>query len=146
MSPISSTIVRRLAVPAVVASAFFAIASAASASGPISVPERTGITDTNINVTQGQTVNVTATGDQIWSGVWFSGWNGPAGWTGRSNSQMPLPSARPYSLLASVAGQKFYVGNGTRLPAPASGRLFLQINDDRPGNGDGYFTAFVDLP
>jgi hypothetical protein len=116
------------------------VPSASFAYYPYTVSEATGRTEINRYVSQGQWVNITADpARQIWSGLWFTGNNGPAGY-GSANNQSPLPGAPAYSLLARIGSTYKYVGNGNGgFAAPTSGWLTLFINDDVPGNGSGYF-------
>ena len=122
-------------------------ACTATNSGPftltgLEVHESKGRLDTGKCVKAGQTVAITANPQaQIWSGVWFAGLNGPAGWESLGNSQMPMPKERAYSLLARTGTKYTYVGNGLTFAAPESGRLWLYINDDVVDNGDHHFVV-----
>jgi hypothetical protein len=132
---------RRLVLAATAALAAVALVPAASYAYVYKVPESTGRTDTGRYVQQGQHVVITADpAQQIWSGLWFTGNNGPAGY-GVANRQSPLPGKPAYSLLARIGSTYTYVGtgNGTDFHAGNSGYLTLFINDDVPGNGSGYF-------
>ena len=91
-------------------------------------------------VTAGQTVEVVADPTrQIWAGVWFTGNNGPAGWTSLGNSQTPAPQFRAFSLLTRIGTDYRYIGNGASFRATTTGPLYLVINDDVPCNGNGSF-------
>jgi hypothetical protein len=81
----------------------------------------------------------------IWAGVWFTGQNGPQGWTNIANDpKFPMPSARAYSLLAKTDGRYRPAGTGTAFNYTGAGSpLHLRINDDTPGNGNGAFVATV---
>jgi hypothetical protein len=107
--------------------------------------------DTHIDIAPGMEYALSASGS-IWAGVWFTGVNGPAGWTDRieTNPRSPLtnsPHAHPFSLVGRFDGSTyFYVGDGVaRHPYEdaISRRLFLRINDDTPGNGTGSFRCRV---
>lgn len=121
-------------------SAVALVPSASFAYYQYTVSEATGRTDTHRYVRQGQWVDITPDPTrQIWSGLWFTGDNGPAGY-GTANSQSPLPGAKAFSLLARIGSKYTYVGNGNGgFAAPTSGYLTLFINDDVPNNGRGYF-------
>lgn len=126
------------------AAALGMLGQAANASGNLhTVTEKEGYAWTGVYVRAGQSVNIDATNDQIWAGWWFTGWNGPMGWTSKCNSQCPMPNERAYSLLAQIGSQQVYVGAGRTFTAASSGYVVLKINDDVPGNGAGYFRAFV---
>ncbi|WP_406073565.1 hypothetical protein [Micromonospora sp. NBC_01638] len=92
----------------------------------------------------GDRVQISAYG-QIWAGVWFTGENGPQGWTNMANdSKFPMTNARAFSLLAKTNGNYRSVGTGTMFTYYGTGSpLYLRINDDKPGNGNGAFTADV---
>jgi len=87
---------------------------------------------------------------QIWAGVWFTGWNGPAGWTDNpAPSDYPLPGAPQYSLIGRLGnGPWQYIGNRpltfTQQKASYLQKLVLRTNDNNPGNGDGAFYATTD--
>jgi hypothetical protein len=90
---------------------------------------------------------VISAGGSIWAGVWFTGNNGPQGWTNiAGDAKFPSPSSRAYSLLANVDGRYQYVGTGTSFTYTGLGSpLHLRINDDTPGNGSGAFVVRVQL-
>jgi hypothetical protein len=102
--------------------------------------------DTGIYVQYGQRVQVSCAG-WIWAGVWFTGANGPQGWLGwEAGPDFPLPYAAPYSALGKLNGRYFYIGTGTEFTHwfyPS--KLFLRINDNRPGNGSGFFDCTVSV-
>ncbi|WP_447985842.1 hypothetical protein [Nitrospira sp. Nam74] len=100
--------------------------------------------DTNIDVVPGNTLIFQAWGS-IWSGVWFTGNNGPRGWNNRDNDpKFPLPGAHPFMLLGLLDTGYFEIGSYVRLDeTPFQGRLRLRINDDVPGNGSGAFVCQI---
>ena len=102
--------------------------------------------NTHIDVRKGDTLIFSAWG-QIWAGVWFTGNNDPGGWNNRDNDpKFPLPGAHPYQLLGKLDNGYFEVGTYARLDeTPDQGQLFLRINDDVPGNGDGAFQCQVSV-
>ena len=106
----------------------------------VELSECTGRINTGYNVTAGQNVEVVANPNrQIWAGIWFTGNNGPAGWTSLGNSQTPAPQFRAFSLLTRVGTDYRYIGNGASFRATTSGPLYLVINDDVYCNGNGSF-------
>jgi hypothetical protein len=115
-----------------------------------SVPESTRIpVNTGVFVNRGDTVLLTASGT-IWAGVVATGQNGPEGWADlrTAGTEFPLPGARIYSLLGRIGGATaapFYIGQGTLFSANSSGQLFLQTNDNDPGNGNGAFSGRVQV-
>lgn len=116
----------------------------AQANAQYTVSEKDGYLNTHIHLNAGESVQISPTSDQIQSGLWFFGWNGPAGYTTKCNSQCPLPDERAYSLLVQIGNQLVYVGsNRGTFTADGAGEVVLKINDDIPGNGQGYFKADV---
>jgi hypothetical protein len=120
----------------------------------IDVPEasRTDV-DANVTLEPGDEYALQGTGS-IWAGVWFTGLNGPEGWTDRieTNPSSPMhdvPQAHPFSLVGRFEGEPyFYVGTGFArrpYPRPTPRRLFLRINDNAPANGSGGFRCRVQL-
>ncbi len=68
-----------------------------------------------------------------------------------ANSNYPLSSARCFSLLGKINKQYFYVGASKDwVHQGISDRLLMIVNDDAPGNGEGYFQVrirvFRDIP
>jgi len=101
---------------------------------------------TGIQVVQGDTLIFSAWG-QIWAGVWFTGTNGPRGWDNRdNNNKFPLPGAHPFELLGKLDAGYFEIGDSRRIDqTPDQGELYLRINDDVPGNGNGAFQCMVQV-
>ena len=118
----------------------------------IDIPERSPDVDTGIDLRPGDEISFEA-GGTIWAGVWSTGRNGPAGWSNVDHDpKFPLhdgPDAHPFGLLARYEGLGyFFVGDGRPRAAYDGGaprRLFLRINDDMPGNGDGSFNCRVQV-
>jgi hypothetical protein len=110
----------------------------------VTVRESDSLVDTHIQVNHGDTLIFQASG-QIWAGVWFTGNNGPDGWTNVDNDpKFPLPGSHPYCLLGRLDNGPFFVGSTHRIDSAGDqGELFLEINDDVHGNGNGAFTCLV---
>jgi hypothetical protein len=102
--------------------------------------------DTGLYIQPGQRVVISADG-QIWAGVWATGTNGPEGWMGWSaNANSPLPYQTPFALLARLDGRYFLVGRGASfIHRGRPSKLYLRINDDKPGNGSGSFQVRVEV-
>jgi hypothetical protein len=85
-------------------------------------------------------------GGSIWAGVWFTGENGPGGWssTAPPGWGYPRPGAPQYSLLGGLSGETWrYVGANTYTfynNSPSYRSLWARVNDNVPGNGSGAFT------
>jgi hypothetical protein len=104
-------------------------------------------TDAGFEIQSGDYVDVSATGT-IWSGVWFTGRNGPEGWTTWNASNDALaPGQPPFSLLWHTAEDGYIsIGTGLRRTyqnatlGPGRTRLAFNINrDPRDRRGDGSF-------
>ena len=136
----------------------FAIATPSSANAAtttvvdkwINVREADALVDANVEVQNGDEVDISASGS-IWAGVWLTGGNGPDGWVGWSaNNDSPLPGVAPFSLLGhtSVDGY-FFAGRYRRWTYQNSTlgsgrtRLKFEINDNWHGNGNGSFQVHI---
>jgi hypothetical protein len=115
-----------------------------------SVPENVTNVDTDQTIKPGDRVIIDADPNaRIWSGVWFTGWNGPVGWSNYDCSRkFPLNSftgcSRPYSLIGNLNGRYFYVGQHKEFThQDGESKLYLSINDDVVGNGSGAFKVTV---
>jgi hypothetical protein len=124
----------------------------AGAAGPIKskydiqVYESNYDVNTGIDVAPGETVRVRCEGT-IWAGVLLTGRNGPDGWVGyHAGSDYPLPNAWSYSLLGKLNNRYYYNGSShDQVQYSATSRLYLRINDNVPGNGNGYFSCDVEV-
>jgi hypothetical protein len=102
--------------------------------------------DSGVDVRTGDRLVVSASG-QIKSGVFGTGFNGPQGWDNIDcANKFPLPCSHPFSLLGKLNGSYFYIGSGIdKVHTGGDSRLFLRINDDAPANGEGSFTAHIQV-
>jgi FAD binding domain len=102
--------------------------------------------DTGVDMRTGDRLVVHAFG-LIWAGVALTGNNGPQGWNNEDcDPKFPLPCSHPYSLLGKLNGSYFYIGSEiNRVHTGGDSRLFLRINDDTPANGNGSFTAHIQV-
>jgi len=110
----------------------------------VQVNEGDGPVNTHMQVQLGDTLIFYAWGS-IWAGVWWTGTNGPRGWDWLdNNNKFKLPGSHPYCLLGLLDTGYFYIGDHVRLDETADqGTLFLEINDDVHGNGNGAFQCQV---
>lgn len=119
--------------------------STASAGGTtITVPANTAWTPTGISVRQGQTLTFTATGDVQLS----ADSNDTATASGAKNGRYAGRAALPKTLAGALIGRignstPFGIGTQNTFPAPASGQLFLGVNDDSFGDNQGSFQVTV---
>ena len=71
---------------------------------------------------------------------------GPAGaYSGRRAAQAPLPAQPAGALIGRIGASEFAIGNQSSITAPASGRLFLGVNDDHLADNRGQFEVFVSV-
>ena len=121
-----------------------ALAMPQSASG-VRVPANQPWTATGIHVSEGQTVNFNVQGEvQLsTSGDDRATAAGAAGGR-RAADRAPLPSALAGALVGRIgSGAPFGIGNQTVVPMPATGELFLGVNDDEVGDNSGGFVVDV---
>ena len=114
-----------------------------SASG-VRVPANQPWTATGIRVSEGQTVNFNAQGE-VQLSTSSDDRATPAGASsGRRADRAPLPSALAGALIGRIgSGAPFGIGNQTVVPMPATGELFLGVNDDEVGDNSGGFVVDV---
>jgi PA-IL-like protein len=99
-------------------------------------------TDTGVMVREGETVMIRANGQIELAPNQRVGAGGVAG--GRRGDQTPLPAAPAGALIGRIDnGAPFVVGNQQSVRMPASGRLFLGVNDDVVSDNSGEFQVTV---
>jgi hypothetical protein len=101
-------------------------------------------TPTTIRVNQGDALRLDATGEIHFS----SNANDRAGTAGspelRYLAGAPLPKALAGALIGRIDnGLPFGIGNQTSLIVPASGILYLGVNDDNVGDNSGQFQVLI---
>ncbi len=107
----------------------------------VSVQGKPTWTDTGIELTAGQSIIIDAAGEICRKGK--SACGGPEG--GESSKyNLDGFDDRPHGgLVAALGDTRFFVGRELKLRAPATGRLYLGVNDDDAGNNSGHFDARV---
>lgn len=114
-----------------------------SASG-VRVPANQAWTRTGIRVSEGQVVNFTVQGDVQLSTDAADRATAAGAASGRVAQQAPLPSALAGALIGRIGnGAPFGIGNQATVPMPASGELYLGINDDQVADNSGGFVVDV---
>ena len=111
----------------------------------ITVSARQAWTPTGINVRRGQTVTFNTTGE-IKLGPETTDAASPAGSNaGRYDRNAPLPQSLAGALIGKIGvnGKPFGIGNQTSVPMPATGLLFLGINDGDLNNNEGEFRVEI---
>lgn len=114
------------------------------ASGRVRVDATAGWVNTGLQVSQGQTLLFTSTGEVRLSST-ADDVAGPAGSTkGRFATGSPVPSVLAGALIGRVGnGAPFAIGNQTSVPSPGTGLLYLAVNDDALGDNAGAFGVDV---
>jgi hypothetical protein len=108
----------------------------------ISVPSTQQWTPTGIRVNQGDRLTFQSSGEiQISAGA--NNRASVAGsLSGRFVQNAPIPNALAGALIGRIdSGEPFGIGNQTSIIAPASGMLYLGINDDTLNDNSGQFTV-----
>lgn len=114
--------------------------------GPgLSVPANQRWTTTGYVVQQGQLVRFSASGRVVLSGDDNDAATPAGSASGRYAPGAPLPNVLAGALIARVGnGAPFGIGNQAQaLPMPASGQLFLGVNDDNLNDNRGEFRVQV---
>lgn len=107
---------------------------------------------TNINVTKGSTINISATGFVTWAppgGRNMSPRVGPNGTRppfAEDKNRFPMPEAGCGSLIMRVADSKYFVGEGGAIKVNESGIIQLMINDDVLSDNSGGFSVDIEIP
>jgi hypothetical protein len=110
----------------------------------ITVPANTAWTPTGIVVRKGQPLSFTATGDIQLS----ADSNDVATASGAKSGRFAGRSALPKTLAGALIGRignstPFGIGTQNTFPAPASGQLFLGVNDDSFADNQGSFQVTI---
>ncbi|MGE5361810.1 MAG: hypothetical protein ACM3NQ_22565 [Bacteroidales bacterium] len=109
----------------------------------ITVDAKRPWTDTGISVQQGERITFSVTGSVTWG-------NGPNDRTTGDGGAIdpmrqkdyPVPSVGVAALIGRVNNEPFAIGrSGQAIVMPASGELFLGINDDYFGDNNGAYTV-----
>jgi len=110
----------------------------------VTVPATQPWADTGLNVRQGETIFLSPSG-QIQFGPNAEHTAGPAGsTTGLIERRAPLPTTLAGALIGRVGnGRPFGIGDQASIQMPATGRLFLGINDVNFGDNNGSFAVTV---
>jgi hypothetical protein len=117
---------------------------APSSARSVVVPANVAWTNTQIRVTRGQRLRVEPSGEILLS---FNAGDlaVPAGARGRVSATAPVPSVDLGALIGRVNnGKPFAIGNSTQaLAMPATGTLFLAVNDDHVGDNSGNYVVKI---
>jgi hypothetical protein len=119
------------------------VVEAGQSLGGIAVPAKEPWTTTSITVRQGEQLRFSATGDIKVNSTTTASITGATGTT--SATSFPVRNAPAGTLIGRIGnGEPFAIG-GTPQPLtmPASGPLFLGINDDRFDDNNGQFMVMI---
>ncbi len=119
------------------------VVEAGGSLGGIAVPAKEPWTQTSVTVREGEKVRFSATGDIRVNPTTSSTVTGAA--SAMSASGYPVRNAAAGTLIARIGdGQPFVIGgSGQPVTMPASGLLFLGINDDRFDDNNGQFMVMI---
>jgi hypothetical protein len=125
---------------------------AATPISPGKVPSSGGV-PVYIEFEPGDEARIECSGS-VWAGVWFTGSNGPDGWSDAAPSHFPMPGyngGRSFAAIARFKPTAWYysstswqhAGTASAHRAPFASRMELRVNDNAPGNGSGSFSCTV---
>jgi hypothetical protein len=111
----------------------------------ITVSARQAWTPTGINVRSGQTVTFNTTGEIKLGSETTDAASAAGSTAGRYDPNAPLPQSLAGALIGKIGvnGKPFGIGNQTSVPMPATGLLFLGINDGELNNNEGEFRVEI---
>ena len=120
------------------------VASAAPVAGAVTVQGNQPWTNTGISVRKGQTLNFTTTGEVQLSDDTNDIATADGAKSARYAPNAPLKNVLAGALIGKIGnGQPFAIGNQTTIVAPATGLLYLGVNDDAFGDNRGNFQVIV---
>jgi hypothetical protein len=124
----------------------------AATSNTMSIPDGTGIavsatqawTPTGLTVRRGESLVVSATGEARLSGDAEDMASATGSRSGRKSANAPLPQVPAGALIGRVGeGTPFVITEGSTVTMPATGQLFLGINDDHVADNQGGFRVTI---
>lgn len=128
------------------------VATSGSTSSGADVPEGSGIavpgnaawTPTGLTVRRGERLTFSATGEVRLSADAADVANANGSRSGRKVASAPVPEAAAGALVARVGNSApFPIGESGTVTMPASGQLFLGINDDHVGDNQGGYRVTI---
>jgi hypothetical protein len=110
----------------------------------ISVPATRQWTPTGISVHQGDRIRIETTGEIRWTSNANDRARSAGALDQKKTPGAPLPNALVGALIGRIdSGQPFGIGDQTSIVVPASGLLYLGINDDNVSDNSGQFQVVV---
>jgi hypothetical protein len=111
--------------------------------GTVTVPGNQEWVSTNINVNQGERLNISASG-QVKYGPDREHTASVAGQRLQRSPNAPVPNAPLGSLIGRIDdGPAFYIGSSKTVTMPGSGTLHLRVNDDIVTDNSGSFQVRI---
>lgn len=111
----------------------------------IRVDARERWTDSGIDVMAGDLLMIDSAGT-ITMGLDDNDIAAPGGArSGRRAAQSPMPRQPAGALIGQIDGRVFWIGNRRQVEAPASGRLYLGVNDDHLADNSGDYQVMVNV-
>ncbi len=108
------------------------------------VPATRQWTPTSISVHQGDRIRIETTGEIRWTPNATERARSAGSLDLKKTPGAPLPNAFAGALIGRIdSGRPFGIGDQTSLVAPASGLLYLGINDDNVGDNSGQFQVVI---
>jgi hypothetical protein len=108
--------------------------------GQIRVPGNSDWVSTGLNVRQGQRIEMRVSGEVRLSSDPSDIARATGSLKNRYAPGSPIPNALAGALIGRVGnGRPFGIGDQSSFPAPATGLLFLRVNDDSLGDNTGEF-------
>jgi hypothetical protein len=102
---------------------------------------------TGLTVRRGERVTFNATGEVVLSTDPNDKAQPAGSFSQRKAPGSPLPNELAGALIGRIGnGEPFAIGNQTAIPMPASGPLYLGINDDALGDNTGQFNVVITRP
>jgi hypothetical protein len=116
----------------------------ASGGNTITVSAQQAWTSTGITVRKGDRLTFSTTGEVQLSADPNDKATAAGSVNGRNAQRSALPTQLAGALIGKIGtGQPFGIGNQTSIVAPASGQLFLGVNDDAYGDNQGSFQVTI---
>jgi hypothetical protein len=130
---------------AVATSGSTGIANTPAVPGAITIGANQAWTSTGVSVRKGQTVYLTTTGEVQLSDDANDIANANGAKSGRMAGNPQLRTVPAGALIGKIGpnGAPFGVGTQTSIVAPATGVLFLGVNDDAHGDNKGHYQVIV---
>ena len=117
---------------------------AGTTSRTLVIPATRQWTPTSITVHQGDRIRIETTGEIRWTANQAERARSAGSLDLKKTPGAPMPNAFAGALIGRIdSGRPFGIGDQTSLVAPATGLLYLGINDDNVGDNSGQFQVVI---